>query len=151
MPGFVAEYKRRICTVHARSRPFRLMEEYMSDPDREPCILLRHDVDRMPCRAVQVAKVESELGVRGTYYFRCTAKGEFPVKAISQISAQGHEVGYHYECLSRCNGDILLAMSQFQSNLETFRSIASCNTVSMHGKPMSQYENVDLLKDVQLG
>lgn len=113
-------------------------------------VILRHDVDRMTSRSVAMAEMEAENGVRSTYYFRCSKDGVFPKQAIRAIFGMGHEVGYHYECLSACGGDRSAALKGFEENLTTLRSIASCNTVSMHGAPLSRFSNQDLLIGVDL-
>ena len=59
-------------------------------------IILRHDVDRLPQNAFQTAKIEYELGIKGTYYFRIVPKS-YNLKMMQQISEFGHEIGYHYE------------------------------------------------------
>jgi hypothetical protein len=108
-------------------------------------VILRHDVDRRPIFAVRMAEYEHRLDVRSSYYFRCDSKGHFPCDAVRKIADLGHEVGFHYECLSRCSGDRAAALAQFRMQLEAFRQIAPCNTVAMHGAPFSLYSNQDLL------
>jgi hypothetical protein len=112
--------------------------------------ILRHDVDRLPWRAVAMARLEAGHGIRATYYFRCSVEGRFPEEAIRTISAQGHEVGYHYETLSQHAGDTVRALAAFERNLESFRRIAPCETVSMHGAPLSRHNNQDLLVGIDL-
>ena len=146
----LTEYRKLIERLKLGGRPFLVMEKFMNSADSAACILLRHDVDRMPDRAIAMARMERELGVEATYYFRCSRNGAFPDKAIREIYAMDHEVGYHYECLSNCGGDRSRALEEFEHNLERFRKIAPCSTVSMHGKPLSQHNNLDLLKSVDL-
>jgi hypothetical protein len=107
--------------------------------------ILRHDVDRLPSWAVALARVEQRECVAATYYFRCNAAGKFPDAAVRAISAAGHEVGYHYECLSACGGDREAALAMFARNLAAFRELASCRSVAMHGAPLSRHRNQDLL------
>jgi len=58
----------------------------------EQVIILRHDVDRKPERALQIAKIENSFGIRSTYYFR---KNEdvFKPAMINEIVNMGHEIG----------------------------------------------------------
>ena len=63
------------------------------------CIILRHDVDDRKLNSLQTARLENELGIRGTYYFRMVPES-FDEDVIRQIYELGHEVGYHYEDLS---------------------------------------------------
>lgn len=63
-----------------------------------PILLLRHDVDQHPRSALRMARIESELGVRSTWYFRWrTARHE----VVPAIRSAGHSVGLHYETLTR--------------------------------------------------
>jgi len=65
----------------------------------ENVIILRHDVDNFPENSLRTARIEHDLGIKGTYYFR-SVSGSFDKKIIRQIAHLGHEVGYHYENLS---------------------------------------------------
>ncbi len=137
-----------------RSKDIITITEAKRRYDQQGClnrvIILRHDVDRKVSNALEIAKLESEYGIRSTFYFRCDTKGTFPEAYISQIASLGHEVGYHYECLSECSGNYTDALRMFRKNLGTFRGIATCNSVSMHGAPLSKFNNQDLLTDVDL-
>jgi hypothetical protein len=112
--------------------------------------VMRHDVDRIPARAVRMARLEQEHGIRSTYYFRCTRDDRFPNSAIEAIAGCGHEVGLHYETLSRCGGDVGNAVEAFGRDLAAFRAIAPCTTVSMHGAPLSRFNNQDLVAYLDL-
>lgn len=107
--------------------------------------LLRHDVDRLGFRAKAMARLEQSMGIRSTYYFRCKRNGHFNVDDIIAISSMGHEVGYHYECLSAQRGIISNALKEFEKNLVRLRKHVVCDTVSMHGAPLSRYDNGRLL------
>ena len=64
-------------------------------------IVLRHDIDRRPGNALRMAELEQELGIQSTYYFRFPYT--FKPDIIRKIQALGHEIGYHYEVLSKAN------------------------------------------------
>ena len=72
--------------------------QYLKEPP-PGCIILRHDVDDRKLNSLQTARLENELGIRGTYYFRMVPES-FDEDVIRQIYELGHEVGYHYEDLS---------------------------------------------------
>lgn len=110
-------------------------------------IVLRHDVDRWTAQAVRMAVFEHSLGVRATYYFRSDRLGRFPARCIERVHGLGHECGYHYETLSHCRGDRVRAIEVFARNLEAFRKIVPCETVSAHGAPLSRHDNIRLLFD----
>jgi hypothetical protein len=58
----------------------------------------------------------------------------------------GHEIGYHYETMDTCKGNIDKAYDEFCRNLNMFRKIVPVNTICMHGSPMSKFDNRDLWK-----
>ncbi|MCQ1535089.1 hypothetical protein FTO70_05175 [Methanosarcina sp. KYL-1] len=122
------------------------MSEYLSSKELpEKFALIRHDVDRLPENALETARIESELGIKATYYFR-TTKNVFVPEIIKEVSNLGHEVGYHYEVLSETNGDYDKAIAIFEKNLKKFRKICDVNTICMHGRPLSKFDNRDLWK-----
>lgn len=62
-------------------------------------------------------------------------------RVIRQIVNLGHEVGYHYETMDTCKGDVDKAYDEFCRNLEKFRKLTPIQTISMHGSPMSPFDN----------
>jgi hypothetical protein len=64
-------------------------------------VVLRHDIDRKPENAFRMAELEQGLGIQSTYYFRFPYT--FKPDIIGKIHDLGHEVGYHYEVLSKAN------------------------------------------------
>ncbi len=77
---------------------FQTFEEYIQNP-KEKVVILRHDVDRKPGNALKTARLEDELGIKATYFFR-TIPHTFKPEIIKEIAGMGHEIGYHYENLS---------------------------------------------------
>ncbi len=134
---------RRLCEAIAGTYSTVTMAEYMDNQHPDRCVLMRHDVDRMPGHALETARIEHELGIRSTYYFRAT-RSVFRPDIMRQIRDMDHEIGYHYETLSEANGDPDKAIELFRSHLDTFRTICNIRTICMHGRPLSKYDNRDL-------
>jgi hypothetical protein len=109
------------------------------------CIILRHDVDGRPERALMMAKMEKDYGIKSTYYFRTLPK-IFNLRVIKEICEIGHEVGYHYEVLDEAKGDIQNAINIFEDNLVKFNKVSKIETICMHGNPFSKWDNRDLWK-----
>jgi hypothetical protein len=109
-------------------------------------VLVRHDVDRRPRNAVALAELEAALGVRTTYYFRVVGSAYDP-RAMQRIAGLGHEVGYHYEDLSLAGGDRAKALELFERHLKLLRQHVDIRTITMHGSPLSGYNNYDVWKD----
>jgi len=55
-------------------------------------IILRHDVDAKPQNSLRFAQIQSELGIKGTYYFRVVPQS-YNERIIEEIAGLGHEVG----------------------------------------------------------
>lgn len=110
-------------------------------------VSLRHDVDRKPENSLAMAKIENALGWKATYYFRAVPES-WDESIIKQISALGHEIGYHYECLTTCNGDIDAAWEDFKINLGKLKSVVGkpITSICMHGSPRSPFDSKDIWK-----
>ena len=106
-------------------------------------LTLRHDVDLKPQNSLRTARLEAEKGLFGIYYFRAVPES-WDEAIIKQIAALGHEIGYHYESLTTCNGDIDAAYEDFKTNLEALRKIVPVKSICMHGSPRSPYDSKDI-------
>jgi hypothetical protein len=106
----------------------------------ERLVLLRHDVESSPAHALRMAEVERRRGFVATYFFR-TKRGVFDPQAIQRIASLGHEIGYHYETLTRAFGDVDKALRLFATDLERLRRHAPVRVASMHGSPLLPWDN----------
>lgn len=106
-------------------------------------VVMRHDVDVVPKNEPKMALIENDFGIRATYYFRYK-RGVFEPDVMRQIAAMGHEIGYHYETLDKARGDSQKALEIFASELTSFRDVVEVETISMHGNPLTRWDNRDL-------
>ena len=111
----------------------------------EQTICLRHDVDLMPQNSLEFAKIQHDLNIRGTYYFRAKTES-WDISIIKEIYNLGHEVGYHYENLSSTGGDLSFAIADFKKNLKKLEKILPVSTICMHGSPRSKFDSKELWK-----
>ncbi len=118
---------------------FYTYKDLMNSTDTKS-LVLRHDVDDNPLNSLRFAQIQACFGICGTYYFRMV-KQSYDESIIREIVQLGHEVGYHYETMDTCNGQVDKAYDEFCRNLETFRKLTPINTISMHGSPLSRYDN----------
>lgn len=112
---------------------------------QEKNIIFRHDVDRKIDMALSMAKIEYEMDIRATYYFRYIPE-VFKPDIILKIKNFNHEIGYHYEVLDKANGNQEQAILLFEKELEQIREIADIRTICMHGNPLKPWSNRDLWK-----
>lgn len=140
----IKKYKQLLATLISKEYTFQTFEEFLKSPvDRS--IILRHDVDLLPYNSLEFAKLQAASGVRGVYYFRAVPQS-WDEKVIKEIAQLGHEIGYHYECLTTYKGNMFRGIMDFEKNLEALRKIAPVSTICMHGSPLSKHDSKDLWK-----
>lgn len=108
-------------------------------------VMLRHDVDKKPQNSLQTALVEWDLGMKATYYFRAVPQSWDEV-VIRRIASMGHAIGYHYESLATCHGNLEAAYEDFCRNLDKLRTLVPVTTICMHGSPKSKWDSRNLWK-----
>jgi len=142
-------YSELIDALKAAGYRFSSFEDFMLHPGGRT-IVLRHDVDRFPARALEMAELENARSVKGSYHFRVYGDS-FDPGIIKTIASLGHEIAYHYEDLSRVAGNksnpedwVKEALHNFDSNLKSLRSYYPVKVISMHGDPSQSYDNRDL-------
>ena len=113
--------------------------------ERTKFVILRHDVDLKAPNSLKTAQIEHAIGAKASYYFRVVKESNQP-EVIREIAKLGHEIGYHYEDMSLCNGDVDAAYSHFKTWLEYFRQYYAVETICMHGAPTSKWDGKDLWK-----
>lgn len=147
MRDFTLEtYRELLLALKQAGYVFVTMEELaqrQAAGTQEKCVCLRHDVDLHAERSLRTAQIENAMGIRAVYYFRVVPASNQP-GIIRQIVALGHEVGYHYEDMSICDGDVVKAYAHFEEHLAYFRKFYPVRTICMHGAPTSRYDGRDL-------
>ncbi len=150
-------YKVLLKTLIDQGFSFMTFANFLENPDLN-CIILRHDVDIRPENSLAFARIQADLGIKGTYYFRIVPES-WDETIIKEVSEMGHEIGYHYEDMSlvakkfdsnislyKKNDDLTqflasLAFESFTKNLKKFREIVRVHTICMHGSPLSRWDN----------
>jgi hypothetical protein len=148
----ITRYKQLLSALAACGYEFITFRDYLVNRGSSPekFIILRHDVDRKPMNSLIFGEIQTGLGIKGTYYFRILKKSCNPV-IMSRLHSMGHEIGYHYEELSRNKGDLDKSIRDFKSNLELFREIVPIDTICMHGSPLSKLDNRSLWNHYDYG
>jgi hypothetical protein len=142
----IAKYRELCATIEESKYSALTFNQYFSLKNiPEKFIILRHDVDRKPEKALKMAELENSLGIISTYYLRIKEEVFIP-SIIKKIADMGHEIGYHYEVLDKAGGNLEKAIRIFEDELEEFRNICDVKTICMHGNPLSKWVNKDLWK-----
>jgi hypothetical protein len=145
MKDFTQEkYKVLLNSLIKEGYAFQTFTEFLNAPAKKS-IVLRHDVDKAPDNSLQFAKIQKQNNIKGVYYFRAVP-GSWDEKVIMEIAELGHEIGYHYECLTTTQGNLAKGIIDFEKNLSLLRKLAPVNSICMHGSPLSKYDSKDLWK-----
>jgi hypothetical protein len=104
-------------------------------------VVLRHDIDRRISNVENIAKIDSEHQISSSFHFRAGTKRFFKPSVIEKIIDLGHTIGYHYEDLANNHGNYKKALHSFESNLAKIRELYPVTTISMHGSPLSKWDN----------
>jgi len=140
MDFLISKYAILLKSLQSAGFFYKTFENFIENPVKEKCIILRHDVDRNPQNALIMAKIERSLGIKTTYYFRIVT-GVWNEKIMKEIVTLGHEVAYHYEDFTIGEGNFEKAINHFETQLSRFRKIYPLKTICMHGSPMSKWDN----------
>ena len=89
----IEKYRELVLALKGASYEFVRYDEYCNGKRAERMIVMRHDVDRSVKRAVRLAKVEKEIGVRASYYFREQFIGE-DVEFLPEVYKEGFIIGH---------------------------------------------------------
>lgn len=139
-------YKQLLNALQQQGFLFHTFAQYIAlETVPERFVILRHDVDARPHNSLAFARILAEMGIQGTYYFRMVPQS-YNEAIIKEMVELGHEVGYHYETMDTCKGDVDKAYKEFCRNLEAFRRLTPVQTISMHGSPMSPHDNREIWK-----
>lgn len=125
------------------------LSEYLGSGCRENGtrhIIMRHDIDRTPKRALGTAEIERTYRIPATYYFRYRRSTYVP-EIMNSIASLGHEIGYHYETIDKCRGNRRSALLLFGSELAEFRNFHQVRTVCAHGNPLTKHDNKDIWRN----
>lgn len=140
----VNKYIELLQQISGKGYSFSTFEQFLRTyPPKS--VVLRHDVDAKPENSLHFAKIQYSKGIAGVYYFRAVPTS-WDEKIIREIANMGHEIGYHYESMTTCKGNVEQAIRDFEINLIALRRLAPVSTICMHGSPMSRYDSRDMWK-----
>ena len=78
-------------TLKSQGFSFQNVADFIQN-SKSRIIILRHDVDALPQNSLRFARIQSCIGILGTYYFR-TVPQSFDEAIIKEIASLGHEIG----------------------------------------------------------
>jgi len=123
-----SSYARLLHEILAQDYHFVLPDEFdLDSPERQ--VILRHDVDYSPHKAVRLARIDRSLGVSSIFFFLVRGHwynflGHHTQMLVHQIHALGFPIGLHYtppphtgdDCEAHCRqllADLALMKAEF--------------------------------------
>jgi len=100
-PSFGDFTEESYCAVLELARAYWRFESFGTSV-AEPHVLWRHDVDVSPNRALRLAEIESERGLRATYFFLLHSSFYSCFEAATRdmmrrVATLGHDIGLHFD------------------------------------------------------
>ena len=123
--------------VSALDAGYRILRvrDALTAPPVSPALIIRHDVEWNIRRTLAVADIEQKHGVRSSLYFRVDT-GVYDLTQMRGLENAGFEIGYHFNTLDRCRGDLTCATIVFEDELKVLReSGLDIVTAIPHGDP----------------
>ena len=135
-------YKYLILNFINQGYVFISQENYFNkNYSAEKIVVLRHDIDHRIKHVEKIALIDKNFNISSSYHFRAGVEKLYDVNIIRKIINLGHTIGYHYEDLAKNHGNFEKAINSFEKNLKKIRELYPVTTISMHGSPMSKYDN----------
>ena len=108
-------------------------------PEQDGILYLRHDVDFSPEAAMEMAKVETEVGVFAHYYFITTSPfynlfDPAVRNCLKSIVEGGHKIGLHCDAAANGGLDLISQLRHEKATLESASGTA-CESFSYHRPP----------------
>ncbi len=112
-------------------------------------LILKHDVETNPQKALVMAKIENKYGHHGVYYVQAyLLDNKENIEILKKIKELGHEVSYHHDVMDSNLGDLKKALEEFEKNKDIFEKNGfSINTVCQHGNPVAKREGYTSNRD----
>lgn len=103
-------------------------------------LVLKHDVENSPERALKLAETENKYGHKGTYYVQAYLLDDSEnIEILKKIQKLGHEVSYHYDVMDSNKGNLTKAKEEFKKNVSLFEKNGfEIRTVCQHGNPVAE-------------
>lgn len=110
-------------------------------------LVIKHDVETNPKKALELARIESKYGLRCTYYVQGDLVERYAA-TLQTIAKLGHEVTYHYDVLDANSGNMQEALKEFNMYLNSFKRLGlQVKSICPHGNPMLNRSGWDSNRD----
>lgn len=99
---------------------------------------LKHDVENKVKKAYKLCKIESDAGIKGTFYVQhYLLEKKKNVALLKKMQSLGAEICYHHDVMDSTRGDYQKALDEFREKFGDFEKLAfNLVTVCQHGNPV---------------
>lgn len=121
--------------------------------NKDEFLVLKHDVETNPSKALRLAEIENRYFHKGSYYVQAyLLHDEKNIEVLKKIKALGHEVSYHHDVMDSNKGDMDKARLEFLKYKKLFEQNGfPISTVCQHGNPVIERKgytsNRDFFRD----
>ena len=150
------KYEKLLKKIKKLNYEFICASQFNNFSDKEKVFILnKHDIEKSTKNALKVAQIESKLQLKSTYFVQdYLISKPSDISNIIKIKDLGHEIGYHYDCLDRFNGNYDLAINDFIKNINRFLSLGiKIKSICPHGnaaiKRSGWFSNKDLSSHIK--
>lgn len=109
--------------------------DYNSSLTGKICVIV-HDVDFRWEGAAILSSIERDFGIKSAFFLRVDANyynDNIAISFFKDLQEQGWEIGIHYDCLSRNDGDQQAALSQYVNQISLIRQTFNVSDSRYHG------------------
>lgn len=111
--------------------------DYHDYEENKRSVILRHDIDNNIEKAVKLAELEAELGVKSTYFVLLTSDFYNPsskksIECLHRIQELGHEIGLHFDEMAYEKLEDVPSAIIREANILSEIIRTQVTTVSMH-------------------
>ena len=112
-------------------------------------LLLKHDVETNPVKALRLAQIENKYFHKGSYYVQAYLLNTMHnIKILKKIKDLGHEVSYHHDVMDSNKGDKCDARLEFLKYKNLFEKNGFLvSTVCQHGNPVIERNKYNSNRD----
>jgi peptidoglycan/xylan/chitin deacetylase (PgdA/CDA1 family) len=136
------EYQSLLTTLYERGYSSIGYAEQGRD---QPWVLLRHDVDYDPSKALEIAEIEAESGMQSTFFFLLTTEfynvfSREVCDIVDNIVELGHDIGLHFDTSHYWDKepDVAALQRAIRTQQEAFEAVCDSeiiDTVAFHNPP----------------
>lgn len=152
-----SKYKLLLNSIKSLNIKFKKFNDNLSSGRN---IIMRHDVDFCPLRALELAKIEKEYKVSATYFFMTNTSfynlnSKENHEAILKILKLGHEVGLHFDASfsnssqslnQKCKEEIIFLESLIKKKINIISFHRPAKNILMLNKKIAKLDHTYMSK-----